>query len=270
MYKDKQIPMPYVGEWAEINNKDEATIIDTWRGKIDDDKIKRARMGYYGNVTFIDHQIGRLLYEMKHTFGVLDNTFIIFISDHGDMLGDHYLWRKTYAYEGSVKIPCVMLPHKDFECHRGKVIDNVVELRDIMPTILDVAGVKIPETCDGKSVLPLLRGEEIEWRKYIQGEHCKCYHYEQENYYVTDGKYKYIWFDNIGTEQFFDLTNDPGEIINQIDNPQYKGISNIFRNYLIYELEQRDCGLVENGKLKQKLNYTNIMSPHYNKYGCND
>ena len=126
------------------------------------------------------------------------------------MLGDHHLWRKTYAYEGSARIPFIVTPCQNAPRSECKVADHVVELRDIMPTILDIAGLEIPKTVDGKSVLPLLTQESNEsWRKYIHGEHCTCYSQEQEMQYVTNGKRKLIWLPRIGEMQFFDLDDDP-------------------------------------------------------------
>ena len=71
------------------------------------------------------------------------------------MLGDHNLWRKTYAYEGSARIPFIVTPPTRGSAASRKVADEVVELRDIMPTILDATGVDIPQTVDGQSVVPL-------------------------------------------------------------------------------------------------------------------
>ncbi|MDF2653473.1 MAG: sulfatase, partial [Paenibacillus sp.] len=108
LYLNKTLPKPIVGEWASIHDKPkDAANPDTWRGKRSDEEIRRARAGYYGSITHIDHQIGRLLTELS-SMGQLDNTMIVFTSDHGDMLGDHHLWRKTYAYEGSTHIPLII------------------------------------------------------------------------------------------------------------------------------------------------------------------
>jgi arylsulfatase A-like enzyme len=117
----------------------------------------------------------------------LANTWFLFTADHGDMLGDHNLWRKTYAYEGSTRIPFLVVPPGCLTGQRGRqapeirgVADEVVELRDVVPTLLQAAGLPLPDTVDGCSLLPLLhsatgRGATKEWRAYIHGEHCTCY-----------------------------------------------------------------------------------------------
>ncbi|GAG48242.1 unnamed protein product, partial [marine sediment metagenome] len=98
-------------------------------------------------------------------------------SDHGDMLGDHHLWRKTYAYEGSAKIPMLLRWPKSMEMEhqRGKTLRQPVELRDVLPTFLDAAGAPIPNHLDGKSMLELVRGNTKNRRLYIDLEHSMCY-----------------------------------------------------------------------------------------------
>jgi arylsulfatase A-like enzyme len=118
-----------------------------------------------------------------------------------------------------------------------------------MPTVLDIAGVPIPSTIDGKSLVPLVRDEKSDWRKYIHGEHCTCYAAEQEMQYVTDGRSKFVWLPRIGQEQFFDLSSDPGECRNLIDDPAHREAVDLWRGRLIAELKERDCGWVRGGKL---------------------
>ena len=129
------------------------------------------------------------------------------------------------------------------------VADAVVELRDIMPTLLDVAGLPCPSTVEGRSVTPLMRGESIPWRDYIHGEHCSCYSDEQEMQYVTDGRRKYIWLPRIDVQQFFDLEADPGECHNLIDDATRAEEITLWRSRLIESLAARDCSWVKNGQL---------------------
>ena len=175
-------------------------------------ETRRGRAGYYGNITFIDPQIGRLLYEFnKRDPQGLRDTLIVFTSDHGDMMGDHHHWRKTYAYEGSARIPFIVRYPLSWDLPRGQTIEAPVELRDIMPTLLDAAGAETPASVDGQSLLKLARGEREGWRDFVQGEHTSCYTRAHGMQYVTDGREKYIWFHHTGKEQFFDLVDDPGE-----------------------------------------------------------
>jgi hypothetical protein len=117
-----------------------------------------VRAGYYGSIEFIDLQMNRLQ-ETLHDLRLLENTAIAFVSDHGEMLGDHDMYRKSVGYEGSSHIPFLL--HLPASLREGtgapREVDEIVELRDLMPTLLDLAGVPIPEGVDGASLLPALR-----------------------------------------------------------------------------------------------------------------
>ena len=139
---------------------------------------------------------------------LFDNTLILFISDHGDMMGDHHLWRKTYAYEGSAHIPFIVTLPKTMRDAVNTHVDAPICLQDVMPTILDVCGVDTPDSVDGKSVLPLIRGSSTTWREFVHGEHCACYHADNAMQYLTDGKWKYVWFSQTNAEQLFHLETD--------------------------------------------------------------
>ena len=116
-----------------------------------------------------------------------NDALIVFISDHGDMMGDHYHWRKTYPYEGSTHVPYIVKWPSVDHVTPGKT-DAPVELRDILPTFLDAADVTIPTDMDGRSLLPLAKGMETTWRKYLDLEHATCY--SDDNYWcaLTDAK----------------------------------------------------------------------------------
>lgn len=269
LYRDRPIPPAFRGHWCGIHDID-SDDTNAWRSHRADHETRRARQGYYGNVTFIDHQVGRLLYELRHDYPQeYRNTFIIFTADHGDMLGDHHLWRKTYGYEGSSRIPMIVRPPLTWDCPRGQVLDQVVELRDVMPTFLQAAGVGIPETVDGLSMLPLSQGEDTPWRSHLLGEHDWCYSHEQCNYYVTDGRYKYLWFPYLGTQQLFDLATDKGEERDLSAEAGAAGELARLKSLMVQELQARDCGLVESGELVQLSQEQAIRSPHLFSYGCN-
>ncbi len=265
MYDRQKTPKPYVGDWAHMHDRpNEAANINAWRGKQSAFRIRRARAGYYGEISFIDSQIGRLRnWLSRHQPETARNVWILFTSDHGDMVGDHHLWRKTYAYEGSARIPMIVSPPPRLR-RCLPVSDKPVELRDIMPTILDAADVEPPSYLDGRSLLPLMRGEQTEWRPYIHGEHSACYSREQEMHYVTDGKRKYIWLPLIDTEQFFDLEEDPGELNDLSDQPERADEFRLWRGRLIQELEARECGWTKDGDLHSPEDGQPLVSPWRN------
>ena len=252
MYEREQTPPPYIGDWATRHDVPfDATDVNAWRGRQSDRRIHRGRAGYYGEISFIDTQIGRLKnWLARYQPKTLANTWIVFTSDHGDMVGDHHLWRKTYAYEGSARVPLIVCPPTPLESTvKHRVADQVVELRDIMPTILAAAQVEIPPTVKGSSLIPLMLGTARDWRRYIHGEHCWCYSAEQEMQYVTDGHRKFVWLPRLGERQFFNLDEDPGECANRIDDPACAAEVKTWEGYLITELAGRDCGWVEDGRL---------------------
>ncbi len=260
-YRNKELPKAEVGDWAGIHDDPEtAESAAAWHGIKTDEEIHMARAGYYGNVEHIDHEIGRLLDFMDRQ-GVLDDTLIIFTSDHGDMLGDHNMWRKTYAYEGSAHIPMFVRLPKDLRKDIAAGSDKPVMLCDVMPTILDILGLDIPSTVDGLSMRPLVRREACKWRDYAHGEHSNCYCETEEMQYLTDGKIKYIWFPRTGREQLFDLQKDPAELHNLSEVPEYKEILNKLRLRLVKELKPRNCGLTDGDKLVRRTKP--IISPHY-------
>ncbi len=262
-YYNGETPKAYIGEWSSMHDEPAgAKAPNAWRGNVGSEAIHRGRSGYYGEVNFIDNQIGRVINWLhdcdKEAY---KNTWFVFVSDHGDMLGDHNLWRKTYPYEGSARIPFIITPPPGSVKMPGRSLaEEVVELRDVMPTVLELAGVSIPETVVGRSLVPLLDSAPEDWREYIHGEHCTCYSEEQEMQYVTDGKRKFIWLPKIGVQQFFDLEKDPGEITNLIDDPARKDEIAKWRGFLIKELEERNCGWVSGGHLAEVSG--NLYSPY--------
>ncbi len=270
-YRDRPFPGQNVGAWARIHaDQPGADDVNAWRTRRTDLEIARARACYAGNVTFIDHQIGRLLYELRqHHREALANTLIVFTADHGDMLGDHHLWRKTYAYEGSSRIPLIVAAPRSWGWPVGQVVEHVTEHRDLMPTFLEAAGLSIPDTVDGMSLLPLVSGQaDPPWRETLLGEHDWCYSHEQANFYLTDGNVKYIWFPYLGTEQCFDLQADPGECHDLAAVPGSQARVAAWRERMVAELAARDCGLVRDGKLVPLGLDQVVKSPHLGRYGC--
>ncbi|MEE3234642.1 MAG: arylsulfatase [Candidatus Latescibacterota bacterium] len=267
MYADHpDIPKPFVGDWAESFNE---SIVDVNapRSHRSDRETRRARVGYYGNITFIDHQIGRLLYEFRHRDPEeFANTLIVFTSDHGDMMGDHHHWRKTYGYEGSARIPFVMRFPRTWDFDRGQQIEAPIELRDIMPTILDAAGIDIPESVDGCSLLPLVEDPLAKWRKFVQGEHTTCYDQAHGMQYVTDGREKYIWFHHTGDEQFFDLSKDPGECFDLSKDPFKSDRLSFWRGCLAEINEKRGDPRGRGGRLVEQPEGAMSLSPNYQKW----
>lgn len=137
------------------------------------------------------------------------NTWVIFTSDHGEMLGDHYRYHKSVGYEGAARIPLLIAGP---ETPALQVRDEPVGWHDLLPTILDVAGTPVPDNVDGRSLAPLIRGEAAQdWRQWVAGEslwHITSdlpgqkkdgnLYYEGGHHFITDGHRKLLWHPNTG------------------------------------------------------------------------
>jgi N-acetylglucosamine-6-sulfatase len=171
----------------------------------------------------VDESIGRVLKALRYR-GELDSTLIIFMGDNGFAFGEHGLIDKRTAYEESMRVP--MLARCPELFGGGKVVNDVVAGLDIMPTVLDAAGVSIPDGLDGRSMLPLLAGKgDPNWRKELLYEY-----YWERNFPQTPtmhalrtDRYKYIHYYGIwDIDELYDLQEDPLETTNLIFNPERK------------------------------------------------
>ena len=251
MYINRALPEAPVGDWAARHDLDAPAARTAWRGRITPEQSHRMRAAYAGSCTHLDYELGRMLEEIARRHGgeVLENTLVIFTSDHGDMLGDHHLFRKTYAYEGSARIPFVVRYPAGLDLPAG-TFEQVVGLQDVMPTILEAAGVAVPQSVTGESVFRAVRGEP--WREYLHGEHSPCYALEEAVQYLTDGREKYLWFPATGEEQFFDLRTDRQELHDLARDPVRRERVAAWRERLIRLLGERGDGFSDGQRLLRR------------------
>ncbi len=262
----KPLPEAQSGQWADHNKPRSGTDAAPWHGDLGPAAVQNARRGYYGAVSFVDEQIGRILDTLEQR-GWLKNTLVVFLADHGDMLGDQHLWRKSYAYEGSVRIPMILRWPEGFAAsNRGRVLQNPVEIRDVLPTLLDAAGIKAPQPLDGTSLLQLARDPKAEWRQWIDLEHDVCYAASNHWNALTDGRRKYIFHAMTGTEQYFNLEADPHELRDLGTDPAAAAEIAIWRNRLVEFLAVRGPVWVRDGKLQVRPK-SQLYSPNYPKAG---
>ncbi|MEI8062735.1 MAG: arylsulfatase [Verrucomicrobiota bacterium] len=245
-YLRANLPAPVIGDWAVPPEKN--LPVNSPRVNLTGEALRSCQAGYFGLINHIDDQIRRILNPVEQLVG--DNTVILFTSDHGEMLGDHYMFRKSLPYEGSARIPFLIqgpgLP-------ANQVLDQPVCLEDIMPTVLDLAGVPIPTSVEGRSVVPLLTGQPTQWRPYLHGEHAGTAHF------LTDGIEKYIWFAADGREQFFDLKDDPKECSDLTRNSNSNARVALWRERLIEQLRGRPEGFIDEGKLIAGRRYEAVV-----------
>lgn len=247
MYKDKKLSKPIASDWMNSHiTQQYGMIANSIYGCKDEQLRHDAMAGYYACITHVDHQIGRLISALEAD-GSYDDTVIVFLSDHGEMLFDHCLYRKVFAYEGSIHIPVLIHVGKNVAKTLPLRSDTIVELRDILPTLLDIAGIDIPEGVDGFSLLPELLGKKANVREYLHGEHS--FHSGLSNHYILTKQDKFIWYSETGKEQYFDLAIDPKETHDAINDCQYQERINYLRNLLIHELNGREEGYSDGKQL---------------------
>ncbi len=249
MYENAALPEAKVGGWAAKYAPRNSDRTDIWHGQLSPEQIRRSRQGYYGSVTHVDEQIGRIL-EVLERRGWLDETLILFTADHGDMTGDQNLWRKSYAYESSARIPMMMRwPTGLISANRGAVMPHPVELRDVLPTFLEAAGAETSRPIDGRSLLSLVQNNGRGWREYIDLEHDVCYSPENHWNALTDGRWKYIFHAFNGEQQLFNLDRDPHELEDLAGDAAHAGELRRWRQRLIAHFEERGEPFLKNGDL---------------------
>lgn len=259
LYSQKDLRPPFVGSWEtdELLKRD-GRIYDSKCGPVDPELQRQAQIGYYACITHLDHQIGRLIMALKE-YGLYDNSVIVFTSDHGEELCDHHMFRKARPYEGSCHVPLLISGGKQALPHirPGAVCSQVTELRDIMPTFLELAGAKIPDTVDGKSLLSLTVRPEEPVREWLHGEHSFA---EFSNHWIVTGTDKYIWHSQSGEEQYFDLAHDPHELTDLIHEPSCQERISLLRGHLLEILANRPEGFVKDGRLVAGRPYPDVLA----------
>ena len=188
-------------------------------------KISAIRAAYFAMIEFLDDLLGQLLESLERS-GQLENTIILFMSDHGEMLGDHGLIQKGCRfYEGLVRVPLIFSWHK--KLHHDLVSHALVELTDITPTLLDLCGVEIPEKMMGRSLVPILTGkaDPHQHRDSVRCEYFRALKDDQRGFegsyasMIRDERYKLVVYHGHNTGELFDLKNDPDEFVNLWDDP---------------------------------------------------
>ncbi len=255
-YLHTEMPAAPMGDWASAFEPFRSDADSEGRVAKRRDAVRdRALAGYFGQLSHIDQQINRFV-EALEEYSLDQTTMLAFVSDHGDFLGDHNLWGKVLPYEGSAHVP-LFFRGSYAGIKPKQTLDIPVELRDIMPTLLDLAGLPIPESVEGQSFAPALRGEpQPTFRPYIHGEHAI---YGGTAMYITDGKEKYVWLSWSGVEQLFDLRNDPTELCD-LSKKDPQRLAH-WRGILMNELKDRPEGFVQDGKLISMRPVSTIM-PH--------
>lgn len=217
-----------------IKNENFFKSADGKAADLDEADIAVMRAAYCGMIQEIDDQLGRVFAFLKET-GQWDKTLIIFTSDHGEQLGDHYMLGKVGYFDESFHIPLIIRdPRPEADAGRGRLVDAFTEQVDVMPTILEWAGRAPPRQCDGRSLLPFCRGETpTDWRAHVRYEYdfrdCiteapqKALGLHMDDCglaVIQDERFKYVHFTAL-PPLLFDLEKDPNQFRNVVDDPAY-------------------------------------------------
>jgi arylsulfatase len=204
--------------------------------------IRETRLRYYGQVSHIDYQLGRLFGELK-TLGLYDNTAIVFTADHGEHLGDHGVFGKTTYLNSSAQVPLIVRPPQSMSgISRAHMVEGPVITADICPTLMALAGLSSGREMDGRSLLPVLAGGGGDQDRMIFGE-CGGHTF------ATDGRFKYLHYCKGGAEQLFDSRHDPDDLTDLADDPQHAEVLAELRSRLIDYLASLDRPAVKDGHL---------------------
>lgn len=209
---------------------------------MDEAAVRQMRATYFGMMSEVDDCLGEVFGYLDET-GQWDDTLVIFTSDHGEQLGDHYLLGKVGYFDESFRIPLVVKLPGGAQGNRraGAVEGAFTESVDVMPTILDWLGGEVPRACDGESLLPLLRhGPPPGWRTELHYEYdFRDVHYnapekalglgmdECSLCVVQDARWKYVHFAAL-PPLLFDLQADPHQFRNLAEDP---GHARVVRDY---------------------------------------
>jgi arylsulfatase A-like enzyme len=193
---------------------------------------------YCETLLSLDRNIGRIL-DFTEKKGIAKSTIIFYMGDNGFMFGEHGLIDKRQMYEESIRVPLLAYSPENI---KPAVVDQMVLNIDIAPTILDIAGMKEkPKQMIGLSFYPLMKGEKTDWRKEFYYEYYweRAFPQTPTTFGVRTDKYKYIFYHGIwDINELYDLENDPHEMHNLINDPQYKDLIKDMENKMFNWLEK--------------------------------
>jgi arylsulfatase A-like enzyme len=238
MYKEEEMPAPTRIE-GELEHSRFRETAERSSFKSHTDRTAYMRAQHYGEMTFIDDMVGKIIGELDE-LGIRENTLVVFVSDHGDMLGDHWLWWKgSWHWPECTAVPLFFnWPGRLME---GKSVEGMVQQTDILPTLVELAGLDMPPGIQGLSQLPVLTtetdqtGYEYAYTEAISsGEYHPAYLDQggQRNirkvqdpvntYTIRSLKWRLTYFSGERSGELYDLVKDPDEFQNLWEDPGYR------------------------------------------------
>jgi len=240
LYRDIDPPTPVTGDWID----DDLAALPPALQRIFQEQENRShqythqqiqgiRRAFYALCTHIDHQL-RVIIGTLRDQGLLQDTILCFTSDHGDMLGDHGLFAKSKMYEGSNHVPMILVGTDEQKTNgqvgHHRVDERLVATRDIMPTLLDLAGLDIPSHCEGMSMVG------AEQRDLIFGAHGALKDEANPTRMIRTDQHKLIYYPVGNLSQLFDLESDRCEIHDLSAEPDHAATLAQLQDLLVAEL----------------------------------
>jgi len=203
--------------------------------------VQVHRSEYYAIITHMDREIGRILKALRKS-GRADNTYVVFTADHGLAVGQHGLMGKQNPYDHSIRMPFMI---SGPGIRKGITLDEKIYMQSVYPTTCELAGLKVPQTVDYSSIVPLVHGE-----KGARGEDIIFNCYIETQRLVRTDQFKLIHYPKIGRNQLFDIKSDPREIVNLIDDPKHAGVKKKLLAALQGKREELGDGLLSTSRKK--------------------
>lgn len=204
LYANISIPEPVYGDWShKLEETPQGFLAGAYENTnmhlLGKEQIQASRRAYYACITQVDYELGRLFGAMREK-NLFQNTWIIFTSDHGEMLGDHFMSQKNLFFEGSAHVPLIIVPPAKSNILHNIVNDAPVELADLYPSILSMANINVSDKITGKNLLKSLSKERIFFGNSLNKNFC-----------VMEDRMKLIYSAVGNHTLLFDLKRDPME-----------------------------------------------------------
>ena len=247
MYDPADVPFPnrHLDELKDPHPLHRLYRIERGCPALDDEAYCRlARAVYYGMISEIDHDVGRLLGLLEQK-GLGEDTIIVFMSDHGEYVGDHWLCFKEFWYDEGYRVPLIIHdPSPDAASTRGNVQDALVEEIDVLPTLMACVGLEVPYQIQGRSLTSMIRDGVVpsDWRTEVHADWDFRFHWASRElglrpdqcraWMIRDREFNYVRFNGL-PDILYDLQKDPQELHNVADVPQYLEVVEQYRLKLL-------------------------------------
>jgi arylsulfatase len=195
------------------------------------ERVPQARANYYGKISLIDSWIGRIVgaFERRQW---LNDTLIVFLSDHGDMLGDHGRLKKSTFHESNVRIPLIL--RWPARIPANSVTDALAEIGDVFPTLLEAAGAETPVQCLGRSLWPAITDQAMVLRDFQLGE----VEFRDRQFMLRSARHKIAIDSESRVYMLYDLAHDPMEQNNRAADPTMQALTRELQQSLARRLEE--------------------------------